>query len=712
MTTILLAVVFAFLCNVTYGIKEGYVNVIYTAENFTSISKTTEFTSNFGPATKFLIDCRTNNPTIYYINSNLDGDSQKYHFDFAEKYVPKFNLSLEEFNSVTYFTQEKLFFAGTLQSYTYQEKKILAFQFYPQDVMHEKTVIVAAKIVKSTIKLDVQLSFVATGNQQVVTHTLEDFKNLNILALSLQDILGDIEYSGVVNGVTYGYLRLFPEDESETELDIVVLKDLPLYLSVVSGVITTTFQDPSSHVSLKSRERGTPDCYYKNAVHDHILASLIDKPVMMNVTSTRVILVESTDEQVINFHKEKKKDPIIMVYDTETRDILHYDQMCNRTTSIEDANKCLQKKSTFGAKSANLAFLSLPVSLGRKNDPNTPSNHFGYDLSPIGFSIPFAHYDDLINHQDNKDLKLAIQKLQNDTDHGKLTKAQLHQAVLQVQELFYKATIPQENLDRIWNAIHQLEKQISNNDDDDDDIKLKFRSSASAEDIEGFDGAGLYTSFAAKIHNKKKGECKFIRETEEMKPKRVDCAILGVYASLYNARALEERKYAHISGGISMAIAVVPSYSSKHNKVVANSVVVTKVQEAVQGDLIGYTIASQIDNLLVTNPDRGTLSEMTWSIQAESDEYISFSTIRHAVPKAGGPPLDKRVLSDQQLIDTVDLVKHLEISYCHAKNGKWSRNCEYVPYTPTSEKKKSLDLELKYMSDGRYIIKQIREFAG
>jgi uncharacterized protein (UPF0147 family) len=690
-------------------LQQPFLTEISTQHEFDSVTAKTDFSSNFGPSTKFLIDIRARDkPQLFIFNANHPNEAKRYHFDFAQQFVPGMNLSLDDFTKDTYFTQEKSFYAGILQLYTHQKQRVLGFQFYPQDIMAEQTILTAAKIMKAKVRVPgLQLAFVATGNQQTFATVKKEIEKLNIKLLTLQEILGDVTYQALVQGETFGYLRLKPKEDETSPKDIVILDVLPLYLSVVSGVITTQFQDPNSHVSLKSRERGTPDCFYKDVTTDRSIMDLVDKPVRMVVTIDKVVITAATKEQVAEFHKPKSKNPIIMNYDGKSKKILHYDQMCPKSgKDFKQAKVCLDKKSTYGAKGANLAFLAHGTALGRVSDDNSPSFHMGYDLSPHGFGIPFRFYDDVINHKDNKKLKKKIEKLQEQMNNNELERKEINEATEEIRELFMEATIPKENLKAVEEAIEELVE-----DYDEEDIKLKFRSSASAEDIEGFDGAGLYNSCSVKVNSKKKGKCKWDEEEDDVSPKRTDCAILGVYASLYNARAVEERQFAAIQGGIAMAIAVVPAYNTL-SKVAANSVVVSKIQEATQGDLSGITIASQVGNELVTNPTPGTLAEFTWAIQAIPDEQMTFTTARFASPVPGQPALTKRVLDDDQLTVTAKIVQRLETAYCAAKAGELTEECLDLPFIPTSEKKVALDFEFKYLEDHTFVVKQIREFSG
>ncbi len=85
--------------------------------------------------------------------------------------------------------------------------------------------------------------------------------------------------------------------------------------------------------------------------------------------------------------------------------------------------------------------------------------------------------------------------------------------------------------------------------------KIKVRSSANAEDVPNFDGAGLHDSFAADTEKRDRPDrtdCRIEQDDDDgdvkrkVKPKSVGCAVKGVYASLWNKRAIEERSFARI----------------------------------------------------------------------------------------------------------------------------------------------------------------------
>ena len=62
------------------------------------------------------------------------------------------------------------------------------------------------------------------------------------------------------------------------------------------------------------------------------------------------------------------------------------------------------------------------------------------------------------------------------------------------------------------------------------------------------------------------------------------------------------------------------------------------------------------------------------------------------------------------MLDLVDLARQVENAYCVAKRDYYSGQCEFV--TVDNQKQKSLDLEVKLLENGQWVVKQVREFGG
>lgn len=275
-----------------------------------------------------------------------------------------------------------------------------------------------------------------------------------------------------------------------------------------------------------------------------------------------------------------------------------------------------------------------------------------------------------------------------------------------MQDAFLAAEFPPRQLETIRARVDGLGVK-----------RLKVRSSANAEDIPGFDGAGLHDSYSVrtKIKDVPGQTCIVIEEQDDggeskrkVDPRALGCALKGVYASLWNKRAVEERSFARIDQrSVAMGLAVVPAYDSEAD-VVANAVVVTRVLNT--DAVYGYSLSIQQGNNLVTNPDPGTHSELTIAAFLADTEPISFTVTRFAKPTASGPARTTPVLASDQLTALVDLVRTIERAYCRARPGYYPGPCSEV--TSDNTKPRSLDLEIKVLADGRFVVKQVREFGG
>jgi hypothetical protein len=670
-----------------------------------------------GRAIKFFIDRREpERARVLFVNANFqeDGrvpDAARYHYFFARRVlnVPEGN---RDFNNITYFTPgDKRYVAGTLQVYTLREGEppVYGLQFYPQDVIQEEQVLDAVVRVKEKIRIaGARFAFVPTGSQQTVTGVTPRLAEAGIEVLPIDQILGRVTYIPLNPGEAWGVLRIFPRDLDDlAATDIPVFDELPLDLSVVAGVITRVVQDASSHVNLKSKERGTPNMVLRDAGTDNPrLAPWADKPVHLVVRGEGFTIEASTAEEVAAKLAERRNKPwITLPSDPETR-LLGYAEMCP-----DDPAGCFALATRYGSKAATLGFLTHPSVLGRKQDAESPSGRVGYDLVPGGFGIPQQVYRNLVAYKPNGELRRLLAELIAAEKAGTLSGAERARRVQEVQAAFLAAEFPKDDLERIHDRLEELLPDAD---------KIKVRSSANAEDIPGFDGAGLHDSFSAKPGKKDKGRdvCRFEEEGEDdgevkrkIKPRNVSCALKGVYASLWNKRAIEERDLARIDPeSVAMGISIVPAYDLESD-VIANSVVVTRVLGT--SDIYGYTLSIQDGNNLVTNPNPGTWSEVTIAAFLTADEPTSLTVTRFAKPKANGPARTEPVLDRQKTLSMVEVVRTVEEAWCRAKPGYYTEdpaNCRFVAADVT--KPKALDLEFKVLEDGHLVCKQSRELSG
>jgi hypothetical protein len=664
-----------------------------------------------GRSVKFLIDARSSSPKVYFMNAKYTDeggktpDSARFHYYFAEAILKSFTDDLGTFNHDTYDVQDKRFVAGTIQVYNIGGSITYGIQLYPQDVAAEDTIYKAVKIVKAKLTIpSATVAFVSTGPQQTQATIGSKLAAIKVGSKTIDQILGSLDYLPMNLGDAYGFLRMFPKNDELTAMDIPVFDELPLDLAVVAGTITRAFQDASAHVNLKSKERGTPNMVLRSAGPTQaVLAPFVGKPVHLIVTADGFKLLPSTETEVKKKLKERTDKPWVPLTYVERQDLLGYREMCPGA-----AKDCIALNKAYGSKAANLGFLQHRAVLGQVGDAGSLSKALGYSLVPIGFGIPIAKYNAFVEHAPNQALRDAIADLVTSEKAGTLSVADRISKVKVVQDAFYVAEMPPGLVDEVKAKLGEVAPGIK---------KFKFRSSANAEDLPNFDGAGLYDSFSAnntKVDNAD-GSCQVITSTDvttklDMEPNTVACAMKGVFASVWNRRAVEERSFArldHETAG--MGIAVVPKYDLESD-VAANAVVITRVigSQAV----FGYSFSTQVGNNLVTNPEPGTLSESTVAAFLEPGVTAapSFIITRYATPVMGMPARTTAVLSDADSKTLLRISKTVELAYCKAQPTYYSDDCTYV--SVDRHKPKSIDMEFKLLANGEFVAKQMREFAG
>jgi hypothetical protein len=664
-----------------------------------------------GPSLKFLIDRRDpSDPEIYFQNANYREHGEtplaaRYHFYLAEAVLDGFDEDLESFNAVTYPVQDKRYVAGTVQMYQLERDAppVYGFQFYPEDVAAEDTILDAMTVVKRAFRIPgAQLAFVATGPQQTTATVASGLDELGLANTTIDKILGGLTYLPLNFGEAWGYLRIFPTDaEQLTPMDIAVLDELPLDLAVVAGTITRAYQDASSHVNLKSKERGTPDMVLRDAGPTNpLLAPFADQPVHLIVAVDRFVIEPTTDDMVRAKLAERTNKPWLPVDFVVEHDLMSFNEMCPGA-----ASDCIAAQRKFGSKAANLGLLQHRSVLGKTTDSGSPSQTVGYDLSPPGIGVPVQWYFDFVNNPPNTVLREKLAALIAAEKAGTLSPAQRRTLADDVRREFYRAQMPASVLSAIRT---KLAATLPGTD------KLKVRSSANAEDLANFDGAGLHDSFSAKLSavDNADGSCSVIASSDgvttklDMSPKTLNCGLKGVWASLWNKRAIEERSFARLDHAtVGMGIAIVSKYDEDH-EIVANQVIVTRVINN-EGQF-GYSFSTQLGNNLVTNPLPGTYAE---NVIAGFIDTPTFTVTRYATPVAGGAQLTTRILDDQQMTALLRITQAAETGYCMAKPGYYpGRSCADVTLDP--EKPTALDLEVKVLDNGQFVFKQMREFAG
>ncbi len=687
------------------------VSVVRSAATYKALSIEGTGFGQAGRSMKFLIDNRdATKRSIYFVNGNYKVNGQvpeyaQYHYYFARHQL-QIGDDNSSFNDSTYFVEDKRFYAGTIQTYMLGDATtpLYAVQLYPDDVASEQTILTALQVIKDAFKIPgAKMAFVATGPQQTTSTVADPIHALGFEIDDIEHLLGSVKYFPMNPGEAWGYLRIFPKDVGDLRpTDIPVFDEQPLDLSVVAGVMTRAFQDATSHVNLKSKERGTPDMVFRDAAPGNArLAPFADKPVHLVVKKDDFAIEPSTDAEVQAKLAARLAKPWITLPVIAETKLASYDEMCPAASSA-----CLDLTSRYGGKATGLGFLANKSVLGRVGQSGSLSKKMGYDLVPLGFGVPVQGYRDFVNDPANAALKAKIDAFVAKEKTASLSPNERVTLLTEIQSLFYTAKLDPQKLAALRARITEVVPGVP---------KLKIRSSSNAEDVPNFDGAGLYDSFSAEpaTADNADGSCAVVVDPasptkSKVSPKTVQCAVKAVYASLWNPRAVEERSFARLDHATSgMGLAIVPAYDYESD-IVGNSVIITRVLNS--EDVIGYSVSVQKDDNLVTNPDPGTIAENEVATFSAIDRPTHFTLARYATPKAGKPALTTPVLPNAKLAEMVDVVKAVEIAYCRANPDYYQGNCDYVWLDNT--KPKSLDMEIKVLANGHLVAKQAREFHG
>jgi len=531
---------------------------------------------------------------IYYSNS------EKYfiHYDFCYQ-VLGYNKGHAMFNYEQYTDNpNRIYILASINHFTSSD--IYTLDFFPGDELDCADIETVYDKVSETFYIGDSLRFYATSSGWESC--------TNVPLISSDELYAGQNYQPLNPGANYGYLKKI----TITELpgiylgrhDIVLLNGIPIDISVVSGIITTEFQTPLSHINVLSHNRGTPNMALRDGWTNPKLIDLLNKLVYLKVTLDSFYIREATLQEAQDFWEQKEP---------QTPHILELDTITSGLVDLTDAD--LNSVSMIGGKAANFAELT-------KIDV---TNYGPLPLPEGYFAIPFYYY---YQHIKKYGLDIFIDNMLNDTLF------QTNVAWRQKQLILLQDSIKNSPVDTgLLRIVEDRVAALSNFKN------IRFRSSTNAEDIEGFNGAGLYDSYTGTL-------------TDPDKP--IDKAIKKVWASLWNFAAFEERDYFKIDHKtVAMGILVHRSYPAE----AANGVVITKNLYNPYNPAI--TINVQIGEISVVSPEEKYLPDQI-IYYTYSNENI-FEYINHSnVPGMEG----KTVMTDYELKVLKDYCMAIQYHYC------------------------------------------------
>ncbi len=493
-------------------------------------------------------------------------NSRRYaiHWDFASATLSGAGRPivppLAEFNRTEYTSPDRRFVLGALTHY--EGPDIWAYEIAPYDTASATMIADALEAIRGATYLEEQILFHPTSDA-VAVEAAKLPGHLGVV--TTDEVYAGTSYQPLNLGAAVGMLRFLEAAQLDEEFpsyrDIVVLDRVPNDIAVVAGLITAELQTPLSHVNVLSQNRGTPNMGLRGAHEDAALRALEGRWVRLDVGPFEYSVVEVTSEEAESWWGEHRPDAVsVPSLDLEVSELTDVLDILDPDLPLGEALRAAIP--AFGGKAAHYAAMA---AIGEE----VPA--------PRAFAVPVRHYWDFME-QNGLDVTvrelLEDQELKDDPAVRDLRLGELREAIRGA------------TLDPAFEAalISKLERDFPG-------TRMRFRSSTNAEDLDGFTGAGLYTSCSG-------------APGDLARP--VADAVRRVWASVWNFRAFEEREYRSIDHlSVGMALLVHRSFPEEE----ANGVALTANPFDTAGVEPGFYVNVQVGDLSVVQPDAGVTTD-------------------------------------------------------------------------------------------------------
>lgn len=622
------------------------------------------------------------------------------HYIALRDYLPELfpGLTSAEWDAITSDSTRREFFSGVLAEFTPPGRPRQFFfaifewprrtppydsPITPEDARH-----VQRELLKA-MPLMTKLSIVPWyEKQRLAMATWKDPE----LHVALDVVPKDPQQEGYEpysKGRSYGYLRFYKladlkraEEAGEFSYqDILVLDQAPTDIeTVVSGIITATPQSLLTHLNVRSAARGTPNCYERGAFEKYRI--LEGKIIQFDCAAGYTALIPQTlkDAQVWwdSFRPPAAVIPAATVTKAPMPTLLELP-----TTTREERARAT---SIYGAKGTNLAILYRLV----------PA-----DLQFQGFLIPAFYYDQFLR-QGRWTPPGATAPMSFHDTIALWTKdpAFVNDTAERVKRLgSLRKAMRAHPIDPV--ALAEIRARIKSTFGR-EDAMVRLRSSSNAEDALGFAGAGIYDSYSGcavdpdsppAVAPRAKRTAKQLAARprsacdKASRARPLERALAGVWASVWNTRAFDEREWSRID----------------HAKV-AMGVLVSTRSDAERGNLVAFSgNPTTNDGRYVVTAQRGdrpavsTAPGLVPETSLLTVEGGKVTTIARVV-KSNVAPRDKPVISEQHLRRVGEVLASLRDTF--PIDGREAAGSAEI----------LLDTEWKVLGDGRLVIKQIRPF--
>lgn len=607
--------------------QDNYVHSITKKQQFLNLSGkplTDKFTNM--KSVKVVYDYGAKK--MYFFNSTR----YTYHYDFCSQ-VLGYGQEIGEFNKESYNPTNKRTYLLANINYL-EDSDDWVMELAASDEMNAGLINFFFNEVNKNVFFKDKLKFYLNSPHVI---GLNSKKALKIPTVFSDFIFKRITEQSIENASNVGILKKYDlqkkQDFNPKSDEIIIINTTPEFIPTVQGIIITELQTPLSHLVLLAKNRNIPV---------YVDTKVWDKQSVNNLLGKKVELI--TKENSYSLKASQKPIPskkavkeIILKKDLSVTNLVDLET----TTPLNIVN-------SIGSKATNLGLLK-----------QIQKELKSYKTPEYAFAIPFYYFDQHIkdNHfQDKINALYAIPK-----DSVKLLEKELKA---------FRKTVKNSKVNP------ELLKKIEEKLNAQSDFKnFRFRSSTNAEDMEGFNGAGLYDSKTAIIGDSEK---------------TVEKAILDVWSSFWNFRAFQERDLFGINHE-SCAMGVLVHRSFPDEK--ANGVLVTR--NLYRDQYAGITVNVQLGEESVVKPEPGVTCDEFYChnfnyLGSFVVDYRSTSSLNNGKP----------ILTETEIKKLFDISPVLERKL-------------YLLWQKRKMAKRSypLDIEFKYLGDEKQLyIKQARAY--
>lgn len=517
-------------------------------------------------------------------------DSNKYqiHYEFASDHLSGQGLpivpGLSDFNRTEYYAPDRRFILGAVTYY--EGAGSWSLEISPYDTASAEMIAKLYDAVASATFFGDDLVFHPTSETVASEAKLLP---TSVRVQTTDELFASIDYQPLNLGAAVGRLRFVKAEELEEVYlgfrDIVVLDHVPNDISVVTGLITEEFQTPLSHVNVLSQNRGTPNMGLRGATTNEELLALDGKWVRLEVGAFDYAVSEATVEEADAFWEEHKPEEVAVPrMDTSKQELTDILDVVVESEDEPLRDSIKDAIPAFGGKASHFSVLA-----------SVPEAN-----APKAFAIPVFFYDQFMTQNGFYDRVDAMLGDSDFIDDPAVRDEQLSQ----LRDDMMVAPVNQDLQDALQ---AKLEAEFSG-------LNVRFRSSTNAEDLDGFTGAGLYTS--------RTGRAGDWQDTLD--------AIREVWSSVWYFRAFEERSYRSIDHrNVGMALLVHHSFPNEE----ANGVALTANLFDPSGLEPGFYVNCQLGGVSVVQPPQGVTTDQFVYHYSMPGQPIVFLTHSNLVPE-------------------------------------------------------------------------------